>query len=88
MHARDSRSSFTSPANVKSVHSAEITSGASEAALPRLGYSVAEASKITSISKSKLWELIRSGTLRSVKVARRRLSTHAASIALLNGEGA
>jgi excisionase family DNA binding protein len=66
----------------------EIAWRTDEGVLPRLGYSVPEASQITSLSKSKLWELIRSGALRSVKVAGRRIVTHAALTELLNGEGA
>jgi excisionase family DNA binding protein len=58
----------------------------SSAVLPRLGYSVAQAAHVTSISKAKLWELIKSGQLGSVKIAGRRIIRHSDLIALLNGE--
>jgi excisionase family DNA binding protein len=53
--------------------------------LARLGYSVGEAAEVSSLSKSKLWELIKAGELTSVKVAGRRIVTHDALVALLNG---
>lgn len=58
----------------------------SPAVLPRLGYSVAQAAHVTSISKAKLWELIKSGQLGSVKIAGRRIVRHSDLVALLNGE--
>lgn len=54
--------------------------------LPRLGYSVAEAAQVTSISKSKLWELIKSGELGSVKISGRRIVRHRDLVALLDRE--
>lgn len=52
--------------------------------LQRLAYSVAQAAKLSNISRSKLYELIKSGTLRSVKIAGRRLVTRSALLELLN----
>jgi len=88
MRTRDFRSSTAPFTDIKTGRDNEIAGRTEQGALPRLGYSVAEASQITSISESKLWELIRFGVLRSVKVAGRRIVTHAALTDLLNGEGA
>jgi excisionase family DNA binding protein len=59
----------------------------SERAPTRLAYSVAEAAALTSISRSKLYELMKSGVLGSIKISGRRLLTREHLAALLNGEG-
>lgn len=51
--------------------------------LLRLAYSVAEAAAVSNLSRSKLYELLKAGELRSVKIAGRRLIRHADLLALL-----
>ena len=55
--------------------------------LERLAYSVLEAAAVTGLSRSKLYELIQSGGLSSIKIGGRRLIRHADLVALL-GSGA
>lgn len=45
----------------------------SSACLERLAYGIADASFVSGISRSKLYELLSSGTLPSVKIGARRL---------------
>ncbi len=45
----------------------------SPAGLDRLAYGIADAAFVSGISRSKLYELLKSGTLASVKVGARRL---------------
>lgn len=54
----------------------------------KLAYSVAEACAIAGFRKSKAWELIRSGELKSVKRAGRRLVLRVDLIAWLRGDEA
>lgn len=42
-------------------------------AVPRLAWSVEEAAEILGISRRTIYELLRAGTLRSVKIGSRRL---------------
>ena len=51
----------------------------------RLAYSVAEAAVVTGLSRSKLYELIQSRELASLKICGRRLLRREALIALLDG---
>ncbi|WP_292962643.1 helix-turn-helix domain-containing protein [Nitrobacter sp.] len=53
----------------------------------RLAYSVPEVAKLIGISKSKIWELIRSGELSSVKICGRRIVRHSDLLVLLAGDG-
>lgn len=55
---------------------------------PRLAFSVAEAATVSSISRSKLYELIRHGELGSIKIGRRRLIRRSDLMALLQAESA
>jgi len=55
--------------------------------LPRLAYCVRDAAAVCGFSKSKCWELIKSGELRSLKIAGRRLIRHSDLLAFLNSEG-
>lgn len=82
----------------KTLRSAEISSkpdasspvrlqSQSEHGPARLAYSVAEAAALTSISRSKLYELMKSGVLGSIKISGRRLLTREHLATLLNGEG-
>lgn len=50
----------------------------------RIAYSVAQASVVSSLSRSKLYELMKAGTLPSIKVGARRLIKHADLIDLLD----
>jgi excisionase family DNA binding protein len=88
MHVHKTDSSLLALELNSSVRDAELTgmSQSGRAGLQRLGYSVAEAAQIISISKSKLWELIRSRKLGSVKISGRRIVRHSDLVALLNGE--
>lgn len=52
----------------------------------RLAYSVPEVAKLIGISKSKIWELIRTGALNSVKICGRRVVRHSDLLALLAGD--
>lgn len=52
-----------------------------------LAYGISDAAKVSGLSRSKLYELIKGGTLRSVKVAGRRLVTRAALLELLSAGG-
>lgn len=53
------------------------------APLQRLAYSVAEAAAVIDISRSKLYELLGSGELQSIKIAGRRLIRHSDLLSLL-----
>jgi excisionase family DNA binding protein len=53
----------------------------------RLAYSVPEVAKLIGISKSKIWELIRSGELGSIKICGRRVVRHSDLLALLARDG-
>jgi excisionase family DNA binding protein len=52
----------------------------------RLSYSVAQAAVVSSISRSKLYELIKNGRLGSIKIGGRRLVRHSDLVALLSKE--
>lgn len=52
--------------------------------LQRLAYSVAEAATVSNLSRSKLYELLGSGELKSIKIAGRRLIRHSDLLSLLN----
>lgn len=80
MHARDSRQSSAPSASI----------GVDQSGSPglvRLAYSVPEVAKLIGISKSKIWELIRSGELSSVKICGRRIVRHSDLLVLLAGDG-
>lgn len=51
--------------------------------LQRLAYSVAEAAKVSGLSRSKLYELMSGGELQSLKIAGRRLIRHTDLLSLL-----
>ena len=53
----------------------------------RLAYRIDDAAVVSGLSRSTLYELIKSGTLRSVKISGRRLITRTALLELL-GSGA
>ena len=53
------------------------------APLQRLAYSVAEAATVSNLSRSKLYELLGSGELKSIKIAGRRLIRHSDLLSLL-----
>ncbi|MCV0387874.1 MAG: helix-turn-helix domain-containing protein [Nitrobacter sp.] len=78
MRARDSRQSSPRPLSVSIDQSCSP-------GLVRLAYSVPEVAKLIGISKSKIWELIRSGELSSVKICGRRVVRHSDLLALLAG---
>ena len=54
----------------------------------KLAYSVAEACAVAGFKKSKAWELIRTGELKSIKRAGRRLVLREDLIAWLRGDAA
>jgi excisionase family DNA binding protein len=54
--------------------------------LQRLAYSVAEAAAVSNLSRSKLYELLASGELRSIKIAGRRLIRRSDLLCLLQME--
>lgn len=60
---------------------------ASTASLERLAYGIRDAAAVSGLSRSKLYELIKSGRLSSIKIAGRRLVTRAALLELLNAGG-
>lgn len=80
MHARDSRQLPASPL----FHCVDQTGSPG---MVRLAYSVPEVAKLIGISKSKIWELIRSGELSSIKICGRRVVRHSDLLALLGGDG-
>lgn len=55
--------------------------------LERLAYSVAEAAVVTGLSRSKLYELIQSRELASLKIGGRRLLRRESLVALLDTGG-
>ncbi|MCF8475456.1 MAG: helix-turn-helix domain-containing protein [Pseudolabrys sp.] len=57
------------------------------APLQRLACSVVEAAAVSNLSRSKLYELLRTGELQSIKVAGRRLIRHTELLSLLGMEG-
>lgn len=61
--------------------------GAKTNGLERLSYGVAEAAIVTGLSRSKLYELIQSGELPSLKIGSRRLLRREALVALLDRAG-
>jgi excisionase family DNA binding protein len=58
------------------------------APLQRIAYSVAEAAIVSNLSRSKLYELIGSGELKSIKISGRRLIRHHDLLDLLQMGGA
>ena len=52
--------------------------------LERIAYSVADAATVSGLSRSRLYELFKTGELRSRKIAGRRLVMRADLLALLN----
>jgi len=52
----------------------------------RLAYSVKDAAAVSSISRSKLYELMKAGFLGSVRIGGRRLIRHSDLMALLHSE--
>lgn len=79
MHARDSRQLPTSPLF-------NCCDQTGSPGMVRLAYSVPEVAKLIGISKSKIWELIRTGALNSVKICGRRVVRHSDLLALLAGD--
>jgi excisionase family DNA binding protein len=79
MRARDYRGSSAPSASISIDQSGSP-------GIVRLAYSVPEVAKLIGISKSKIWELIRSGTLNSVKICGRRVVRHSDLLALLAGD--
>lgn len=77
-----------SPADTRKPSSLNCQSGGEgnnvSPSLQRLAYSVAEAATVSNLSRSKLYELLKTGELRSVKIAGRRLIRHADLLALLD----
>jgi len=67
-------------------HHSELA-GSKASGLERLSYGVAEAAAVTGLSRSKLYELIQSGELPSLKIGSRRLLTRVALVALLDRAG-
>jgi excisionase family DNA binding protein len=57
-----------------------------EQQLPPLAYTVREAQQVLRLSKTSIYELIKSGELKTVKRAGRRLVPRASAEALLNPE--
>jgi excisionase family DNA binding protein len=55
-------------------------------ALPRIAYSVHDAAIVSGLSRSKLYELMKSGALPSVKLGARRLIRHADLAAVFDQE--
>lgn len=80
MRARDSRRSSAPSASI-------CVDQSGSPAMVRLAYSVPEVAKLIGISKSKIWELIRTGALNSVKICGRRVVRHSDLLALLAGNG-
>ena len=52
--------------------------------LPKLAYPMKEASEVSGLSRSTLYELISSGRLKAVKVGGRRLILHSDLLALFD----
>ena len=52
---------------------------------PRLAYSIPEACRSLSISRSKLYELVKAGRLPLVKIGTRTVIRHEALVAFLDG---
>jgi excisionase family DNA binding protein len=76
---------FVRPADVSPQHLSLDADGRTDVSAPlqRLAYSVAEAAAVSNLSRSKLYELLGSGELHSVKIAGRRLIRHCDLLALL-----
>lgn len=55
--------------------------------LPPLAYSVSEACRLTSIGRTRLYQLINEGKLQVRKIGKRTLIPAASLRALINGEG-
>ncbi|HWG75362.1 MAG TPA: excisionase family DNA-binding protein [Steroidobacteraceae bacterium] len=55
--------------------------------LPRFAFTVSEAAESSTLSRRKLYELIDSGQLRTVKIGKRRLVPRDALERLCRGEG-
>lgn len=55
--------------------------------LEPLAYSIADASRVSSIGRTRLYELIREGRLETRKIGKRTLIPAASLRALINGEG-
>jgi excisionase family DNA binding protein len=80
MRARDSRQFPAPPFSI-------CVDQTGSPGMVRLAYSVPEVASLIGISKSKIWELIRTGALNSVKICGRRVVRHSDLLALLAGDG-
>lgn len=63
---------------------ATSTNGRGNARPEPLAYSIADAAIVCSLSRSRLYELLKTGELPSIKIGGRRLITRAALLALLD----
>ena len=83
MHVNDpkSRTPAAAPPLSQVTERARETNGD---ALRPLAYGISDAAKVSGLSRSTLYELIKSGALHSVKIAVRRLVTRTALLDLLN----